>query len=82
MTDDLTSLFPPYKPLPPKERIRNYFADTLCEADEYITAGELTAGETIELFVESLLESQKYFQDKVKVYDLLHDAINSRYRNK
>lgn len=77
--NDLSSLF---KPKPAKERLRNYFADTLCEADEYITAGELSAGELIDLFVEAMLESQKYFADKVKVYDMLRDAIASRYRNK
>lgn len=80
-TNDQTSVFNPYKPLPPKERIRNYFADTLCEADEFITAGELNAGEVIDQFVEAMNESQKYFADKVKVYDMLRDAITSRYRN-
>lgn len=83
MTDsnkvDLTPLFTgDYRPLPPRERLRCSFSDTLCEADEYITAGEVTIEDVVDDLADSFIELQKYFQDKVKVYESLFTAISER----
>ena len=71
-----------YRKLTPKEMLKCCFDDTFSEADEFITNGELTAGEVIEQFVDSLLSSQKYYQDKAQVYDQLNAVITERYRNR
>lgn len=71
-----------YRKLSPQEILKCCFEDALCEADEYITSGEITANEVIEIFVNSLIAGQKYFQDKVKVYELLNEAITARYPTK
>lgn len=71
-----------YRKLSPQELLKCCFDDTLSEADEYITSGELTPGEVIEQFVDSLISAQKYFQDKAQAYDQLNAAITERYRNR
>lgn len=72
-----STLLPYHRKVTPYELIKEGFDDTLCEADEYITLGELTAGEVLEAFAQSMIESQKYFEDKVKVYESLRQAIQA-----
>lgn len=64
------------------ERMTEYFADTLSEADELIQDGQLTADELINAFVTALTEQAQYFSDKAKVYDDIYFAIAQRGRNK
>lgn len=66
----------------PKERITEFFADTLCEAEEAVKQGELTTYEVIECFAQALTDWHSYFQDSADIYERLINAVISRYRNK
>lgn len=66
----------------PKERITEFFADTLCEAEESVKQGELTPYEVIECFALALTDWHAYFQNSADIYERLIDAVISRYRNK
>lgn len=66
----------------PKERITEFFADTLCEAEESVKQGELTPYEVIECFAQALTDWHAYFQNSADIYERLIDAVISRYRNK
>jgi hypothetical protein len=66
----------------PKERITEFFADTLCEAEEAVKAGELTPHEVINCFAEAMTDWHSYFQNSADIYERLIDAVISRYRNK
>lgn len=72
----MTTTFP-YRSATPYERVKGYLDDTVSEADEYISEGEFTAGEFIEAFAQSLIESQKYFASKAQVYESLFAAIEA-----
>lgn len=65
-----------------KERITEYFADTLCEAEEAIKLGELTPDEVVTCFAEALNDWHSYFQNTADIYEKLINAVISRYRNK
>jgi len=65
-----------------KERLEEFFADTLCEAEEGVKAGEITPDEVINCFAEALTDWHQYFQDTADIYEKLINAVNSRYRNK
>jgi hypothetical protein len=66
----------------PKERITEYFADTLSEAEECIKQAELTPHEVVEAFADALTEWHSYFQNSADIYEKLINAVISRYRNK
>jgi len=66
----------------PKERITEYFADTLSEAEEAIKLGELTPDEVVTCFADALTEWHSYFQNSADIYEKLINAVISRYRNK
>lgn len=66
----------------PKERITEFFADALCEAEECVKAGELTPDEVIECIAEALTDWHSYFQNTADIYEKLINAVISRYRNK
>ena len=66
----------------PKERITEFFADTLCEAEECIKQAELTPDEVVEAFADALTEWHSYFQSSADIYEKLINAVISRYRNK
>ena len=65
-----------------QERIREFFDDTLCEAQEAVKAGEITPDEVINCFAEALTGWHQYFQETADIYEKMIYAVNSRYRNK
>ena len=66
----------------PKQRITEFFADSLCEAEEAIKKGELTSDEVINCFADALTDWHSYFQNTADIYERLINAVISRYRNK
>ena len=66
----------------PQDRITEYFADALCEAEESIKAGELTPDDVVNCFAEALNDWHSYFQNSADIYEKLINAVISRYRNK
>ena len=66
----------------PQERLTEYFADALCEAEEAIKDGEVTPDEVINCFADALTEWHAYFQNSADIYEKLINAIIARYRNK
>ena len=66
----------------PKQRITEFFADALCEAEECIKAGELSPDEVVNCFADALTEWHSYFQASADICEKLINAVISRYRNK
>lgn len=64
------------------DNIKLCFMDTLCEANELISAGKLRADDLLNIFVAALTEDAKYYSDKAKIYDDIYYAISQRGRNK
>lgn len=64
------------------DNIKMYFMDTLCEADELIGDGKLSADDVINAFAAAFMEESKYYSDKAKIYDDILFAISQRGRNK
>jgi hypothetical protein len=58
-----------------KRKLSDFFSDTLMEAEEYIIDGEITPEDTIDAFVDAIVDWAKYYRDRNKVYGLLTDAI-------
>ena len=66
----------------PKDRITEYFADVLSDAEEHIKSGELTTDEVVACFADALTSWHSYFQNSADIYEKLINAVISRYRNK
>lgn len=64
------------------QTVQNCFMDTLCEADELIGEGRLTADDVINAFAAAFTSEAKYYSDKAKIYDDILFAISQRGRNK
>jgi hypothetical protein len=60
------------------DRLAEFFADTLCEAEEAVKEGILTPDDVVEAFIEAIDDWHSYFVDTAAVYASIANAVRQR----